>query len=139
MTNFVAAIAQAEAALEILRAQNSGHLVTISSVSAVRGFRRALNVYSASKAALTTLTEGIRVDLQDTPIKVSCIHPGFIRTELNEKVKKVPFIVDLETGCRALVSAIEKEKPNSFTPTWPWALMRWVLKIVPIRMLKSFS
>jgi short-subunit dehydrogenase len=139
MTNFVAALAQAEAAMEIFRAQNHGHLVTISSVSAVRGFRRALNVYSATKAGLTTLTEGIRVDVQDTPIKVSCIHPGFIRTELNEKVKKVPFIVDLETGCNALVQAIEKEKANSFVPTWPWAILQHAMRWLPDSMLKGFS
>ena len=139
MTNFVAALAQAEAAMEIFRAQNHGHLVTISSVSAVRGFRRALNVYSATKAGLTTLTEGIRVDVQDTPIKVSCIHPGFIRTELNEKVKKAPFIVDLETGSKALVNAIEKEKPNSFTPTWPWYIVQKMMRWLPDSMLKNFS
>ncbi len=139
MTNFVAAIAQCEAAKEILREQNSGHLVTISSVSAVRGFRRALNVYSASKAALSTLTEGIRIDVMDTPIKVSCIHPGFIRTELNEKVKKVPFIVDLETGCKALVAAIDKEKAVSYTPSWPWAIMQAIMRILPDSQLKKFS
>ena len=93
-TNFIAAIAQAEAAMEIFRKQNSGHLVTISSISAVRGFRRALTVYAATKAAITTLTEGIRIDVMNTPIKVTCIHPGFIRSEINEKVKKVPFIVE---------------------------------------------
>jgi len=43
MTNFVSAIAQCEAAMEIFRAQNHGHLVTISSISAARGFRRAMN------------------------------------------------------------------------------------------------
>ena len=139
MTNFVAALAQAEAAMEIFRAQNFGHLVTISSVSAVRGFRRALNVYSATKAGLTTLTEGLRVDVQNTPIKVSCIHPGFIRTELNEKVKKVPFIVDLETGCQALVKAIEKEKAVAYAPTWPWAVMQRVLRLLPDRMIAQFS
>ncbi len=139
MTNFVAAIAQCEAAMEILRAQNDGHLVTISSVSAVRGFRRALNVYAATKAGLTTLTEGIRIDVMNTPIKVSCIHPGFIRTELNEKVKKVPFIVDLDTGCRALVKAIEKEKPVSYTPSWPWAAMQLVMRVLPDSQLKKFS
>jgi len=138
-TNFVAALAQAEAAMEILRAQNSGHLITISSVSAVRGFRRALTVYAATKAALTTLTEGIRIDVLNTPIKVSCIHPGFIRTELNEKVKKVPFIVDTETGCKALVAAIEKEKPVAFVPAWPWSVMRWALKVAPDGLLKKFS
>ena len=89
ITNFVSAIAQCEAALELFRAQNHGHLVTISSVSAVRGFRRAMTVYAASKAALSNLTEGIRIDLLDTPIKATTIHPGFIRSEINEKVKTV--------------------------------------------------
>ena len=138
-TNFVAAIAQAEAAMEIFREQNSGHLVTISSISAVRGFRRALTVYAASKSALTTLSEGIRIDVLKTPIEVSCIHPGFIRSEINEKVKKVPFIVDTETGCRAIVAAIEKEKANSYVPSWPWAIMYRLLKFAPLKMLAKMS
>lgn len=139
LTNFVAALAQAEAAMEIFREQNSGHLVTISSVSAVRGFRRALNVYSATKAGLSTLSEGLRVDVMGTPIKVSCIHPGFIRTELNEKVKHVPFIVDLETGCKAIVKAIEKGKPVAWVPAWPWRWMQGIMRILPARYLRGFS
>lgn len=138
-TNFVAAIAQAEAAMEIFYQQNSGHLVTISSISAVRGFRRAMTVYAATKAALTSLTEGIRIDVMDTPIKVSCIHPGFIRSEINEKVKTVPFIVDTETGCKALVKAINQEKANSFVPNWPWSFLHWLLRIAPISTLKKMS
>ncbi len=55
-TNFVAALCQCEAAMAIFRQQNHGHLVTISSVSAQRGFARRLNVYAASKAALASLT-----------------------------------------------------------------------------------
>ena len=138
-TNFIAAIAQAEAAMEIFRAQNSGHLVTISSISAVRGFRRAMTVYAATKAAITSLSEGIRVDVMHTPIKVSCIHPGFIRSEINETVEKVPFIVDTETGCKALVKAINKEKANSFVPNWPWSFLHWILRIVPISTLRKMS
>ena len=125
--------------MEIFRAQNSGHLVTISSISAVRGFRRAMTVYAATKAAITSLSEGIRVDVMGTPIKVSCIHPGFIRSEINETVKTVPFIVDLETGCKALVKSINKEKANSFVPTWPWAFLHWVLRIVPASTLRKMS
>ncbi|WP_440877122.1 SDR family oxidoreductase [Thalassotalea sp. PLHSN55] len=138
-TNFVAAIAQAEAAMEIFRAQNFGHLVTISSISAVRGFRRAMTVYAATKAAITSLSEGIRIDVMNTPIKVSCIHPGFIRSEINETVKTVPFIVDTETGCKALVKAINKEKANSFVPSWPWAIVQLFLRIAPLSMLKKMS
>ncbi|BED91423.1 short-chain dehydrogenase [Pseudoalteromonas sp. MM1] len=138
-TNFVAALAQAEAAMEIFRAQNNGHLVTISSISAVRGFRRAMTVYAATKAAITSLSEGIRIDVMHTPIKVSCVHPGFIRSEINEKVKTVPFIVDTETGCKALVKAINKEKANSFVPTWPWAFLHWILRIAPLSTIRKMS
>jgi len=139
LTNFIAAIAQAEAAVEIFRKQNFGHLVMISSISAVRGFRRALTVYAATKAAVTALSEGMRIDLRKTPIKVSCIHPGFIRSELNEKVKKVPFIVDTETGCRAIVRAIDAEKANSYVPTWPWAWLHWLIRILPDAMIAKMS
>ncbi|MDO6679330.1 MULTISPECIES: SDR family oxidoreductase [unclassified Shewanella] len=138
-TNFIAALAQAEAAMAIFRAQNSGHLVTISSVSAVRGFRRAMTVYAATKAALTSLSEGIRIDVMNTPIKVSCIHPGFIQSEINEGVEKIPFIVDTETGCKALVKAINKEKANAFVPGWPWAILHWALRIAPVSVIRKMS
>ncbi len=133
-TNFVAALAQCEAAMEIFRAQNSGHLVTISSVSAVRAFPGAMNVYAATKAGLTSLSEGLRLDLRHSLIKVSTIHPGFIRSELNEKVKNTPFIVDTEPGCRAMVKAIEKEKATAWVPAWPWALLRVLYPLIPSRL-----
>jgi short-subunit dehydrogenase len=139
ITNFVSALAQCEAAMEIFREQNAGHLVTISSVSAVRGARRAMTVYAASKAALSSMTEGIRIDVMNKPIQVTTVHPGFIRTEINEKVKTVPFIVDLETGCKAIVKDIEKEVANSFVPTWPWALFRYIARIAPLSLLAKLS
>ncbi|MFT5543228.1 MAG: short-subunit dehydrogenase [Glaciecola sp.] len=139
ITNFVSALAQCEAAVEIFREQNSGHLVTISSISAVRGFRRALTVYAATKAAITSLTEGIRIDLMRTPIKVSTVHPGFIRSEINEKVEKAPFMVDTETGCKAIVAAIEKEGGNSYVPSWPWAILNRVMRIMPLSWLAKMS
>lgn len=138
-TNFVAALAQCEAALEILRKQNAGHLVTISSMSALRGMPRNLTTYAASKAGLAALTEGIRADLLRTPIKVSTMYPGYIRSELNEKVKKTPFMIDTETGCRALVKAIEKEKPEAYVPPWPWAPIGLLLRNLPLRFVARIS
>lgn len=139
VTNFVSALAQCEAAVTIFRAQNKGHLVTISSISAIRGFRRALNVYAATKAAITSLSEGMRIDLAKTPIKVTTIHPGFIRSEINEKVEKVPFMVDTKTGTTAIVNAIEKEGANSFVPAWPWAIIQLVMRIAPLSLLAKMS
>ncbi len=139
ITNFVSAIAQCEAALEHFRERNIGHLVTVSSISATSGYRRAMTVYAATKAGLSSLSEGMRIDLLDTPIKVTTIHPGFIRSELNEKVKKVPFIVDTDVGCRAILNAIEKEGANYYVPSWPWAILGRLLRYAPLRMLAKLS
>ncbi|RUO46706.1 SDR family oxidoreductase [Pseudidiomarina donghaiensis] len=140
-TNFVAALAQCEAALEIFREQNSGHLVTISSISALRGMPRAMTVYAATKAGLLALTEGIRADLikSRSPIKVSAILPGYIRSEINEKVKNTPFMIDTETGCRKLVQAIEKEPVQAFVPGWPWALIGFLMKRLPLRWVMKLG
>ncbi len=88
MTNFVAALAQTEAALEIFRAQNDGHLVMISSMSAMRGMPKTVTTYAATKAGVAHLAEGVRADVMGTPIAVSVIYPGYIRSEMNEKVKQ---------------------------------------------------
>lgn len=140
-TNFVGALAQCEAALEIFREQNDGHLVTISSISALRGMPRAMTVYAATKAGLLSLTEGIRADLirSGLPIKTSAILPGFIRSEINEKVKNTPFMVDTETGCKALVKAIEKEPVQAYVPGWPWALIGFLMKRLPLKMVMKLG
>lgn len=138
-TNFIGALAQCEAALEIFREQNSGHLVTVSSMSAVRGMPRAINIYAATKAGLRTLSEGIRADLIGSPIKVSCILPGFILTPINEKLKKAPLRVDLETGCKALVKAIEKEPAEAKVPAWPWVPVGLAMKLLPLRFVAKMT
>ena len=48
ITNFGGALSQMEVAMEIIEEQSHGHLVAISSISAFRGFPRAMNVYAGS-------------------------------------------------------------------------------------------
>ena len=50
-------------------------------MSAKRGLPKHLTTYAASKAAVAHLAEGIRAELLHTPIKVSTLFPGYIRTE----------------------------------------------------------
>jgi short-subunit dehydrogenase len=137
-TNFVAALAQCEAALELFRPRGQGHLVTISSVASVRGMPRAQTVYAATKAGLSSLTEGIRADTWQTDICVSAILPGYIDTEILSGSRRRPFIVDAETGCRAIVRAIEREKPVSFVPRWPWTPIAFLLKRAPLGLILRF-
>jgi short-subunit dehydrogenase len=138
MTNFVAALAQTEAAMEIFREQNAGHLVMISSMSAVRGMPKTLTTYAATKAAVAHLAEGLRVELHGKPIKVTVLYPGYIRSEMNEKVaQSTPMMTSTEKGVRAMVAAIEKEKDTAYVPPLPWAPLSVVMRHAPIPVLKK--
>ena len=138
-TNFISAMAQCEAAVEIFRTQNSGHLVVISSMSALRGMPKHLTAYAASKAGIAHLAEGIRAELLGTPIKVSTIYPGYIRTEINEGAGKLPFEVDQATGSRLLAEAIEKQPVKAYVPKWPWLPLGFAMKVLPLQLVNKLS
>jgi short-subunit dehydrogenase len=142
MTNFVAALAQTEAAMEIFRAQAAagqrGHLVMISSVSALRGMRKTITTYAATKAGVAALAEGLlNENVKAKGIDVSIIYPGYIRSEMNEKVaQRTKFMVDTETGVRAMVDAIEKRKEKALVPAWPWVPLGFALKNLPMPVVR---
>jgi short-subunit dehydrogenase len=138
MTNFVAALAQCEAAMEIFYQANAGHLVVISSISAMRGMPGAITTYGASKAGVAAIAEGIRSDVLGKPIAVTTLFPGYIRSEMNERVAhKVRFMVDTETGCRAMVAAIDKEVATAEVPMWPWRPIGFVMRHAPLRQVRK--
>jgi short-subunit dehydrogenase len=139
VTNFCGAISQMEAAMEIFREQNHGHLVAISSISAFRGFPRAMTVYAATKAGLKSLAEGIRIDMLGKPIIVSSIFPGFIQSEMTDAIgKPPPFMISLEKGSKLLVKAIDKEKNNAYLPIWPWYFFKILSPFLTLKMLRKF-
>ena len=137
MTNFVAALAQMEAAMQLFRAQNSGHLVVISSMSAMRGLPKNLTTYAATKAGVAHLAEGLQAELVGKPIDVTILYPGYIRSEMNEKVaQQTPMMTDTVKGVRAMVKAIEKRVGSACVPPLPWAPMSVVLKHAPLKIYR---
>lgn len=134
-TNFVAALAQCEAAMQAFRDQRAGHLVVVSSMSALRGMPRNMTTYAATKAGVSALAEGIRAEHAGGPIKVSTVLPGYIATELSSKSGRTPMQAPLEKGVRSMVRAIEKEKPVAHVPAWPWVPMGFVLRHLPVKMV----
>ncbi len=138
MTNFVAALAQTEAAMEIFRDQNAGHLVMISSMSAVRGMPKNLTTYAATKAGVAHLAEGLRAELHGGPIKVTVLYPGYIASEMNDRnPNPSPMLASTEKGVRAMVSAIEKEKDSACVPALPWAPLGVVMRHAPMPLFKK--
>lgn len=130
-TNFVSALAQAESALEIFRDQRAGHLVLISSMSAVRGLPGKKAAYSAAKAGLSALGEGLATELRADPIAVTTVQPGFIATEMSARAEDARLIVPLDRGVAAMVAAIEAEPVRACVPQWPWRALNLVLPRLP--------
>jgi len=133
-TNFVAVLAQCEAAMQMFRADGDGHLVVISSIAGLRGMP-GLQTYSATKAAVATLAEAIRADTLTTPIKVTTIYPGYIESDIGPAGDKKPFRVSTAKGVRAMVKAIEREPAQAKVPAWPWVPVGFVLRRLPLRVI----
>ncbi|MBF6471069.1 SDR family oxidoreductase [Nocardia gipuzkoensis] len=138
-TNFVSALAQAEAALEIFRARDAGHLVLVSSMSAVRGLPGKKAAYSASKAGLAALGEGLATELAGTPIAVTTLLPGFIATDMAAKAGDARMVAPLDKGVAAMVAAIEKERRRACVPGWPWRLIDVALPHLPDALVARMS
>ncbi|MEU1982900.1 SDR family oxidoreductase [Nocardia sp. NPDC019395] len=138
-TNFLGAMAQMEAAMKIFRAQGGGHLVVISSISALRGMPKTMTSYGASKAGVAAMAEGIAAE--GVPgVDVSIIFPGYIASEMNEKAAHQPkFLVDTPTGVRSMVSAIEKRRFKAYTPAWPWAPFGYAMKVLPLPIVRRIA
>ena len=138
MTNFVAALAQSEAAMEIFRAQNAGHFVMISSMSAVRGLPRTHDDVRRDQGRRAHLAEGLRAELYGKPIKVTVLYPGYIASEMNEQVDpaKARGMVSTEKGVRSMVAAIEKEVGSACVPALPWAPISVLMKHAPMPVLR---
>ena len=139
MTNFVGALAQSEAAMEIFRDQGHGHLVMISSMSALRGMRKAMTVYAATKAGVAAIAEGLRSE-RVPGLDVSVIYPGYIRSEMNEHVEqRTRFMVDTETGVRSMVAAIERRKVKAYVPAWPWVPIGFAMRRLPLSVVSRLT
>ncbi|HEB2280670.1 TPA: SDR family oxidoreductase [Staphylococcus aureus] len=70
-----------QAALPTMLEQSSGHLINIASIS---GFEvtKSSTIYSATKAAVHTITQGLEKELAKSGVKVTSISPGMVDTAI---------------------------------------------------------
>ena len=139
MTNFVGALAQTEAAMEVFRAQQGGHLVMVSSMSAVRALPKEINCYAATKAGVAHLVEGLRTEFYGKAgYDFTVLYPGYIRSEMNDGVAAAEnkMMVSTEKGVAAMVSAIEKKRGSACVPQLPWAPLSVVMKHAPLAVFR---
>ena len=74
-----------KAILRTMLKQRSGSIINMSSVVGVKGNAGQSN-YSASKAGMIGFTKSMALELGSRNIRCNCIAPGFIETEMTEKL-----------------------------------------------------
>jgi len=62
--------------------RGKGHIINIGSIAGEAAYPGG-SVYCATKAAVKTLTDGLRIDLVDTPLRVTNIKPGMVETNFS--------------------------------------------------------
>ena len=117
--NVIGAVNSVAAVLPEMIREGCGQLVAISSLSAYRGLPKSA-AYCASKAALSSFFETMRIDLSGKGVDVTIIHPGFIKTPLTAGRKaKLPFLMELDDAVEKIIQAIETKKKSY---AFPWQL-----------------
>jgi short-subunit dehydrogenase len=128
--NLLGAVNAIHAVLPAMLDARSGHLVAISSLAGFRGLPKSA-AYSASKAAMTTFFESVRLDHAASGIDVTIIQPGFIETPLTSgRSNKMPFLMKLEAAIPFFLDAIQKKKKFAAFP-WPLAMTVRAARYMP--------
>ncbi len=81
-TNLKGLLYVSKAVAPLMVRRKSGHIINMGSVAAKDVYERG-NVYCASKAAVDSVSRGMRIDLLPHRIKVTAIHPGAAETEFS--------------------------------------------------------
>src|SRR5262249_6608967 len=119
-----------------------GHLSAVSSLAAYKGLPGE-SAYCASKAAVNTYLEGLRIQLRRRGIAVTTVCPGFVKTPMTDPFEfKMPFLMDAETAARRIVRALRRRRRVYSSPRRTTLLMNltaWLPDWVLARGIKGSS
>jgi len=108
--NLMGVIYSVEAVLPDMLRAGEGHLVAVSSLAALKGLPGE-SAYCASKAAVNTYMEGLRIALRGRGIAVATILPGFVDTAITPMDSgAAPFMISAETAARKIARVIDRRK-----------------------------
>jgi len=122
--------AMANVVMEHFLKKDSGHLVGISSVSALRGSCES-PAYGASKAFVSNYLDGLRAKVTKSGhnINITDIQPGFVDTAM-AKGDGIFWLATPQKAAEQIYAAIVKKKKHSYI-TKRWRIIGWLVKILP--------
>jgi short-subunit dehydrogenase len=108
--NVLGVVYSIEAVLPEMLKRRSGHLSAVSSVAAYKGLPGE-SAYCASKAAVNTYLEGLRIQLRSHRIAVTTICPGFVKTPMTDVNKfHMPWLLTADQAARRIARALGRRK-----------------------------
>ncbi|RXZ36457.1 SDR family oxidoreductase [Oxalobacteraceae bacterium CAVE-383] len=129
-TNVTATVATFSPFVAAMKARGQGRLVGIGSVAGIRGLPGG-GAYSASKAAVISYCESLRVELRGSGIKVVTIAPGYIDTPMTRGNRySMPFLMPVERFAARSVEAIAAGDSYRVIP-WQMGLVAKLLRLLP--------
>jgi NAD(P)-dependent dehydrogenase (short-subunit alcohol dehydrogenase family) len=81
-----------------LRAAGGGSIILVGSVSALAGFTRAQDAYTAAKGALISLNKSLAIQFAKDGIRSNIIHPGIVETPLQAPYLNDELRAEFKTG-----------------------------------------
>jgi short-subunit dehydrogenase len=129
-TNVVGLAATLAPFVTPMRDRRSGILAGIASVAGFRGLPGA-GAYSASKAAVITWLESLRVELAGSGVAVVTVCPGYIDTPMTRVNRyRMPFLLGADEAARRIARAIEARRSFAVVP-WQMALVGCAMRLLP--------
>lgn len=110
--------------------KNSGQIVVISSIAALRGGSDG-PAYSASKAYISNYLEGIRIKVKKDNLNIAIteIRPGLVNTEM-AKGDGLFWVQPVEKAARQIYTKINKKKDVAYV-TKRWRIVAFLMKHIP--------
>ena len=113
-----------------MKVRGSGSLVGVASVAGFRGLPGA-SAYSASKAAVISYCEALRVELRRPGVQVTTICPGYIATPMTAgNPYPMPFIIPAGEFALRCARAIDAKASLAVIP-WQMAIVGRLFRLVP--------
>ena len=129
--NFFGTVNSINSVYDYFKKKRSGHISMVSSVAGYRGLP-AGGAYCASKSALTTFAESLYFDLKRFNVRVSVVHPGFIKTPMTDQNDfPMPMIKSPEFAAHKMFKGLTQS--NAFEIHFPkqFTFIMKILKIMP--------
>jgi short-subunit dehydrogenase len=117
--NVLGVVYAVDAVLPEMLHRGRGHVAAVSSLAAYKGLPGE-SAYCASKAAVNTFLEGLRIQLRGRGVSVTTVCPGFVLTPMTEiNDFDMPWLLQPDQAARRIVRALRRKKA---VYNFPWQM-----------------